>query len=102
MRVSRRLANLAPARVNNSDDDNSVTYVAPFNNNQLLMHKGLEVFIQLHHLDSVISLNELGPIDPTVPNGNCGIETFILACWHNGLLPPIAQYSGEFWTQEER
>ena len=102
MRVSRRLANLAPARVNDSDDDNSVTYVSSINNNQLLMHKELEVFIQLHHLDSVLSLEELGHIDRTVPNGNCGIETFILACWHNGLLPPIAQRSGELWTQEER
>ena len=102
MRVSRRLANLAPVRVNDLDDDNPVTYAAPINNNQFSMRKGPEVFIQLHHLVSVISPEELGHIDRTVPNENCGIETFILACWYNGLLPPIPQYRGESWTQEER
>ena len=92
---------MAPTRVDNSDIDDPPAYPAPINNNMLLMCKELEIFIQLHHLDSVISLNELGPIDPTVPNGNCGIETFILAFWHNGLLHPVVQRSGESWTQEE-
>ena len=71
MRVSGRLATLAPARINDSDDNNSVTYMTPINNNQLLMHKGLQVFIQLHHLDSVISLEKLGHTNRTVPNVNC-------------------------------